>query len=116
MPSAANSDGTGSSKGRESATIGAACTPLLRKLFSRSARATGDGRGAPAAGAALGGATALLPAGGAGGGGGAASLGRGRRGGCPIGIARPALAKNLAQGPDRPGQQFRGIAPARAEI
>src|SRR4029077_11613636 len=38
--------GTGSSDGRESATIGAAWTPLLRRLFSRSARATGDGRGA----------------------------------------------------------------------
>src|SRR3954453_1408931 len=70
IPSAANSDGTGSSNGRESATIGAAWTPLLRRLFSRSARATGDGRGVlgGAAGAALGAAVGLLlPSGAAGG-------------------------------------------------
>ena len=46
----------------------------------------------------------------------AVALGRYRGCGYPVGIARPALTINLAQGSDRTGRQFRGVATARAEI
>src|SRR4051812_18732053 len=64
----ARSEGKGSSNSRETATIGAAWTPALRRFLSRSAKATGDGRGTlagvDAGGVAVG---LLLPSGAAGG-------------------------------------------------
>ena len=107
MRSAASSGGTGSSNGRETATIGAAGTPALRSL--PVAFGQGDGgrtrraRRRRRCRAGRGGRIAV-------------ALGRGRGCGRLAGIARPALAVNRAGGSDRSGQQLRGVAAAGAEI
>ena len=108
MPSAASSGGTGSSNGRETrddrrGRDAGALEACCRARPGRPADGRGALAGAPALrlGAAIG---LLLPSGAAGG---------VRR---PVGIARPALAINLARGSDRAGQQLRRVAAARAEI